>query len=379
MNDNHIQAGPRIAIILSELRPGGMERLVVHLSNGLKSRNIPVKIICLQGKGDLAGKIENHEIIVSEIGSYGSKDVKAIWSLGRILREFRASIVNIHDYSSLPYGVLANFLFLRCPLMFTAHGLLYEGFDELRKRYRFFAKFLSCFSAVSEAVANRHRDYLDWKKDILVIPNGVPEIETDNSHRRMVRNELRIEDGQLLFLAVGNPRPEKGFEDLIQAVIKLKLMTDGKFRFKVAVAGKLDDSEYCQMLKTSVESEKLQDYFMFLGFRDDTAALYNAADIFVLSSRSEGLPMVILEAMTAELPIIATRVGGIPDAIGQVALLVDPQEPQKLATAMYDMMTDISSRDLFVRKGKELVREKYSMEKMVDAYIQVYEELVNSQ
>jgi glycosyltransferase involved in cell wall biosynthesis len=234
---------------------------------------------------------------------------------------------------------------------------------------------LSDFSAVSDAVANRHRSYLNWKNNIRVIPNGVPEIQKDNTLRNRIRNELNLNDHDIFFLAVGNPRPEKGFEDLIQAVVKLRSMANGNPRFKVAVAGKISDSKYCRMLLAAVKSESLQENIVFLGFRTDSAALYNAADIFVLSSRSEGLPMVILEAMTARLPVIATRVGGIPDAVGQAALLVAPQQPDVLALTMYKLMTNPDKRDVFAQKGQALVREKYGMGKMVGAYIQAYEDL----
>ena len=367
----------RVCLFLSILKPGGMERLVVHLANGLQEREIPVKVICLQNKGELADELFNSEKIVRAIKSYASKDIRAVWTIIKLIRYFNPTVINIHDYSSLPYVVLASLFFFKTPLMFTAHGLLYEGFENLQKRYRFFSKFLSAFSAVSNAVANRHRNYLDWGKNIRVIPNGVPEIKRDDNLRNQIRNELGMGNHDILFLAVGNPRPEKGFEDLIQAAATLKSMINEQPRFKIAVAGKLSNSEYCRMLLARVKSEGLQDSVVFLGFRTDTVALYSAADIFVLSSRSEGLPMVILEAMTACLPVIATRVGGIPDAVGQAAVLVDSQTPDVLAVSMHELMTNPDERDTVAKKGQELVRKKYSMEKMVDAYIQAYEDLVN--
>lgn len=368
----------RIILLLSKFSPGGMERLVVHLANGLRKRTIPVRVLCLQDKGGLAEEIIESEKLVRAIESHASKDFRAVWKLKEIFQDFKPTIINIHDYSSLPYAVLANLFFFKVPLIFTAHGMLYEGFEKLQRRYRFFSKFLSGFSAVSDAVANRHRNYLSWRKYIRVIPNGVPEIERNDTLRNQIRHELGIENHDIFFLAVGNPRPEKGFEDLIQAASKLKSMINGKSGFKIAVAGLLSNNDYCRMILAAVDAEDLKDCFVFLGFRSDTSALYNAADIFVLSSRSEGMPLVILEAMTAQLPVIATRVGGIPDAVGQAALLVDPQRPDMLAVAMHELMTNPDEREALGKKGQDLVRKKFSMEKMVDAYIQAYEDLVNN-
>ena len=368
----HKKNNIRVVIVLSELRPGGMERLVVHLANGLISRKIPVKVVCLQDKGVLSEEIIDSSSVIG-IGSKTSMDLKAIWSIGKILKEFRPSHLNIHDYTSLPYTVLASMIFYRCPLIFTAHGLLYEGFEKLQRRYWCFSKYLNGFSAVSEAVALRHRQYLGWKKKIRVVPNGVPNIEKNGVLREKIRLEMGLKKNDILFLAVGNPRPEKGIEDLIQAAIKLKSIDENNSRFKVVVAGRLDDSEYCRMLQDLVEKENIKEFFIFLGFRSDTVALYNAADAFVLSSRSEGLPMVILEAMTARLPVIATRVGGIPDAIGSAGLLVDPRQPEDLAQAMNRLMADPDFRNSLAVKGRDLVRERYSMRKMVDTYLKTYQ------
>jgi glycosyltransferase involved in cell wall biosynthesis len=117
----------------------------------------------------------------------------------------------------------------------------------------------------------------------------------------------------------------------------------------------------------------------FLGFRQDTAALYSAADSFVLSSRSEGLPMVILEAMTSGLPVIATRVGGIPDAVGNNVMLVDAQNPDQLAEAMNQMLTDSELRRRLAEAGKRHVATNYGVERMVDQYLGWYRQGLNNE
>lgn len=366
----------RIAIILSELRPGGMERLVVHLARGLSSRKIPVMIICLQGSGELAGELKNSRVKVKAINSYSGKDVKSIWTLGQLLKEFKPSVINIHDYSSAPYVVMASKLFWSTPLLFTGHGLLYQGFDSLKKRYRFFSKFFSGVSAVSEAVAKRHQEFLNWKKSVQVISNGVPGFKKNEMRRTKVRSELGLGKADILFLAVGNPRPEKGFEDLIQAAALLKEKADFQKKFKVVVAGKLTDSQYCRMLQEKLVDKNLREYFSFLGFRSDTEALYNAADVFVLSSRSEGLPMVILESMMAGLPVIATRVGGIPDMIGENGILVDSANPEALSDAMNYCLSESQAMERLGRSGKELVETRYGIDRMVDAYVDTYQALI---
>lgn len=375
---DHKKNSLRVALIVSELRAGGMEKLVVHLAKGLFSKQIPTLVICLQAPGDLADELKDLGVNVTALHSFSGKDIPAVWKLGRILRAFAPSVINVHDYASTPYAVLATRLFLRIPVLFTAHGLLYQGFEPLQRRYRLFSKFFSGISAVSDAVGDRHTQYLNWKKQVSIIPNGVPECEKDPRLRENIRYELRVKKGDILFLAVGNPRPEKGFEDLIQAVAILKHRHDHSNAFKVVVAGRLKDDPYCRMLMEKTKQEKVEDCMQFLGFRSDTAALYNAADVFVLPSRSEGLPMVILESMMAGIPVIATRVGGIAPMMGENGILVPPENPEKLAAAMETCLVDPDNLHKIGQKGKNLVQGKYGIAPMVAAYIQTYQALCSS-
>ena len=122
------------------------------------------------------------------------------------------------------------------------------------------------------------------------------------------------------------------------------------WHFTVAVAGKMVNSEYCRMLIHKIETYGIEKELRFLGFRNDTQALYSAADALVLPSRSEGLPMVVLEAMTAGLPVVATRVGGVPGAVGECGLLVESKNATQLAAAMERIL---KSRELRKKLGSK--------------------------
>jgi glycosyltransferase involved in cell wall biosynthesis len=368
------KSGARILLVLSELRPGGMERLVVHLAEELTARAITVKVLCLQSPGSLAPLLLDKGVPVVALESHGSRDVAALWKLRNELKRFRATLVHLHDYASLPYAALAKLCAGRRRMIFTAHGLLYEGFEPLQKRLRIFSRFLDGVSAVSEKVAERHREFLGWNGPIPVIANGVPAMAADEGARQRVRGELGCSGETHLFLAVGNPRPEKGFEVLLEAAALLRAETD---RFLVAIAGTLNDSGYCRDLTARLQQLNLGGRCRFLGFRQDTAALYAAADSLVLSSRSEGLPMVILEAMIAGLPVIATRVGGIPDAVGDCALLVEARDPGRLAGAMLEMMRNPEKRRALAAAGESRAAKHYGIGRMVDQYLAWYEQTLN--
>jgi glycosyltransferase involved in cell wall biosynthesis len=369
---------PRVAIVLTELRPGGMERVVVHLANGLSRLGSAVLVACLAGEGDLAAELERPGVRLEALRSATGWDLGALWRLLRLLRRFRPSVLNVHDYASLPYLAVSNLFSGRAPILFTAHGLLYEGFERLRVRNRFFGRFIRDLSAVSEEVAERHKNYLAWRDPIDIIPNGVPAIERDEMLRRGVRVELGCRDDDFLFLAVGNPRPEKGFEDLVEAVRLLGPEPAEGRRCMVAVAGRLSDSQYCKSLLRRVEDESLTERCLFLGFRSDTRALYSAADALVLPSRSEGLPMVVLEAMMAGLPVIATRVGGVPDAVADCGLLVSPARPDEIAAAMKRLCEDGALAARLGANARVRALKEFSVDWMVDDYLACYQRLIRS-
>lgn len=364
----------RVAIILSELRPGGMERVVAHLARGLAQRGIGVLVVCLEKPGALASELEYSGVQVKALNSRAGKDLRALWVLRALLRDFDASVVHVHDYASAPYAALAGRVALGRPVLFTAHGLLFEGFEGLRRRCRFFSRFFSAITAVSEEVAKRHAEYLGRGASIPVVRNGVPVVERSQELREAARVEMGLGPDDRLFLAVGNPRPEKGFEDLIDATALLGNAFGG--RILTAVAGGLGDTPYCLMLKRRVEEKAVGRHFRFLGFRRDTAALYSAADVFVLSSRSEGLPMVVLEAMTAGLPVIATRVGGVPGAVDECGLLVAPGRPEELAEAMARMIQEEGLAERLGRAGKARAVERFGVDRMVDEYVNWYGRLL---
>jgi glycosyltransferase involved in cell wall biosynthesis len=366
----------RIAIILSELQPGGMERVVVHLAKGLSLRGIATMVVCLQNPGELASELDRSGVQLEALRSLAPKDVWAVWRLRMLLRRFGPSVINVHDYTSTPYVVSANWLAFWAPIVFTAHGELYEGFDGLRKRYRFFSKSFSHLTAVSNEIFQCHKEYLDWSGSAAIIRNGVPAIQRNAQLRDAVRAELGCRSDDFLFLAVGNPKTEKAFEDLIDATAILRERGRRKRNFLTVVAGKLIDSDYCRMLRCRVEERSIQDCWRFLGFRNDTTALYSAADAFVLSSRSEGLPLVVLESMMAGLPVVATCVGGVPDAVGDNGLLVKPANPRQLADAMERMINEEGLADRLGRTGREHVLSTYGVDRMVDDYIACYEAMV---
>jgi len=210
------------------------------------------------------------------------------------------------------------------------------------------------------------------KKEILTIYNG---IDTNNL-KFLDREEARKEilggsvSGWQLIGVIANLYPAKGLEYLIEAAsiirnrfvsIKFIVIGEGMERLK---------------LKELIKKYNLEGSFFLVGAVSDAYKYLKAFDIFVLPSVKEGFPWVILEAMAAGVPIVATKVGAIPEILenssirqladsGQAALLVEPRSAKELSQAIFELLEDYSFRTRIAENAKKVVEEKFSLEKMV--------------
>ena len=361
----------RAALMISSLHPGGGERVVVHLARELRELGVHTDVVCLEDEGRLGGELREQGIAPHVLGSTAGWDLKAIVRLRKLLRSLRPDVINIHDRASLPYLVSASPLG-RWPIVYTAHGLLFNAPSEPMWRYRVALRWASAAVAVSREVARRHTELLNWRGGWEIVPNGVPDVSPDPDAAARIRGELGIGPEVFIFLAMGNIREEKGFEDLLDAVEYLGKREPDR-PFVCLVAGNLPDTPYARGIRQQREERGLDDTVRLLGFRDDGDALRAAADAFVLSSRSEGMPMVILEAMMAELPIVATRVGGVPDVLaGDAGLLVATHSPQELADSMAEVLRNDNLRKCITENARKKAVEQFSVRSMADEYRRVY-------
>ena len=127
-------------------------------------------------------------------------------------------------------------------------------------------------------------------------------------------------------------------------------------------------------LEAEIRRLGLEGAVVLAGDRDDVAAMLARADVFVLSSTSEGLPLSILEAMAAGLPVVASSVGGVPEAVedGETGLLVPPRDPVRLAAALERLLVDPALRRRLGSNGRERVRQHFGLEAFQQAHVAVY-------
>jgi len=211
---------------------------------------------------------------------------------------------------------------------------------------------------------------------IVTIHNG---INTDQFRRRTDRGKAREllglpTDERLIIGGVGRLDEAKGFTYLIDAMAYLSAEYP---TLTLVLAGQ---GPLLEPLKAQAARLGLADHVRFLGFCRDVQQVYDALDVFVLSSLCEALPYALLEAMATCLPTVGTTVGGVAEVVvsGRTGFLVPPRDGEALASALRPLLASTDMRETLGRNGRQRVSADFSEEKMVRETIQVYRDLLNA-
>lgn len=303
--------------------------------------------------------------------SRGKFDLRTIRKVRRFLREEKIDILHTHNYKTDILGLVAAKM-AGIRTVATAHGYtgvsravsFYEQLD--RSALRFFDRVVVVSDSILPSFP-RHKK--------VVIPNGIDahEFSTTSGQRLAVREELGLAARDFVIGTVGRLSKEKNQKLLLQ--VTGVLVTRCPY-LKVLIVGAGPELEN---LKGEVTRAKLEGRVIFAGLRTDMPHLYSAMDVFILPSLTEGVPLTILEAMAAGVPVIATRVGGIPQMIeeGETGLLVPPQNERALQEKIESLIRDSALRSQLSRQALEMVKEKYSVEIMGKEYRKVYDAVLS--
>lgn len=289
----------------------------------------------------------------------------------------RADIIHTHSYKG---NILLGFLPKRwrsAPLVATVHGYtdvslldrvaLYSRVDRVALRRA--DRVVLVHEGLATKPGLNHLDDARWR----VIENGIQAAETSEPARPLDQQILRMCSGRSLVIgAVGRLSPEKGFDILLRAMSEVLPNYDSAV---VLILG--EGAERAALERLSIRLG-IADRVLMPGYMSDGKAYFRLFDLFVLPSLTEGLPITVLEAMQAGVPVVATKVGGVPQALdeGQGGLLVEPGDPHALAEAIRRCVDD---RPLALRRAahsKTRSSTRFSSEAMATRYLELYHEVV---
>jgi len=367
---------PAILMVHGRSSWGGNTAMVLALSRALLSRGYKVELAAPPQQPYIP-HFTQAGITVHSIGLWGKKDLRAPFSLAVLVRKGGFDLLHSHTRPADLAAYFAAKLSAR-PLVITQHGNVNLDRQTLIRRHDLYAWVYNMVLrgskrvvAVCQATSEELKCYCGVKPErIRVVYNGIEPLPApDAENRRLTRLKLGIAENSVVGIILGAIH-WKGHEILAESLAKLKGDCP---ELMVLVAG---SGPREVELKAQISKLGLSDRMLMLGFRPDAATLLGACDFFVLPSRSEAFPVSILEAMSLGLPVIASRVGGIPEAVedGVNGLLVDSGDVSALAVALRKMVKDEKMRNLMGQKGR-IRAEKFSLANMVDGYLKIYEEL----
>jgi glycosyltransferase involved in cell wall biosynthesis len=305
-----------------------------------------------------------------------------MFRLIKIIKDHKIDIVHGQGARAEFFARLASGLFCRSRYVSTVampvdgydvgllKKLLYKGFDRFSER--FVDRFLVVSSVLEQAMIKSHGIP---REKVVKIYNG---IETDHykphdqeEGRRRIRREYSVNESEILIGSLGRLVWQKGFEYFLQSIPAL-IQDIPKVRFMLVGEGQLG-----QELERLAISLGIRDRLVFTGYRSDIKDMMAAMDVVVIPSVLEGFPMITLEAMAMEKPIVATAIDGIMEQItdGKEGLLIAPKNPQALAQAVKRLVNDPGyTRSLGINARAKVVRD-FSVHTMIAETIKVYETL----
>jgi glycosyltransferase involved in cell wall biosynthesis len=292
------------------------------------------------------------------------RDLLGLLELLTLLRRERPHILHANSSKA---GVLARFAawLAGVPIrIFTVHGWAFSAHQGRRSKIYLWAdRLVRPLTTVTVCVAERERVAgiaagTCSERTTVVIHNGV---EAGAAPARHAANP-----GPPRIVSVGRLQAPKDALTLVRALARLP-----KGSFRAVIVGAGPDRP---LVEAEVRRLGLDRAVELAGAREDVPEILAAADLFVLSSASEGLPMTILEAMAAGLPVVASRVGGVPEAVldGETGLLVPPGRPASLAAAIERLLEDTSLRRSMGRAGLARVRERFDIASFQRAHVDLY-------
>jgi glycosyltransferase involved in cell wall biosynthesis len=359
----------KVLNLIDSLYAGGAESLLKNFAiEAKKYEDIQIDICTLYHSNIFEEKLKEENIKVFYLGLSFKYDFSKISRLIRYIKQNNYDIVHVHLFPADIFGAIASLFFKEKPkFIFSEHNIynrrrsipFYKPVDRfVYSRY----KKIIC---VSEMVKNELNKYLsETRGKLVVVKNGI------------IFKEAFLRDSNFNWdlLFVGRLEEAKGVDILLNALKFLKYKK--KLNLKTAIVGTGSKREGYEKL---CKDFGLEDSVKFLGVRKDVQSLMQQSRIFVLPSRWEGLPMVILEAMANGIPIITTPVGGIPEVIkdGFNGILAKVEDPEDLALKIKMLLDNSNLQDFIAKNAFETVKKEYSIEVYTKKIIEIYKELID--
>ena len=363
---------PLVVHLIYRFDFGGLETLVAECINRMPAQQYRHAVVCLTGYTEFARKISRPDVEIIALGKPPGLALATHFRLWKLLRRLKPAVLHSYNLAAVEYACTAALAGV--PVRVHAeHGRDAGDPHGLNRKHNLLRRgvtpFIDRYIPVSE-------DLQRWLQQVV----GVPDAKTlmiangvDTEHFRP--SQHASQRSEFVIGTVGRIQDVKNQSGLIDAFILLREMLPGqRDRLRLSIVG---DGPLLGVITEKVRAAGLQHVVWLPGARNDIAELMADFDVFALPSIAEGTPVTILEAMACGLPVVASRVGGIPEVVEQQAtgLLVPPSDPAALADALAVYVQDPQLAARHGAAGRVRVERSNSIAAMVTGYAGLYDTL----
>ncbi len=373
-----LQPLPVVCQVLHSLNIGGAEVLAYQIAKSLAGR-FEFVFACLDEVGPLGHDLLGQGIRVEHLQRKPGFDRSCARRLAAFVRDTGAAVVHAHQYTPFFYALASSVLRRRPPVLFTEHGRWYPDYRRWKRVLfnRLTLRRADRVVGVGESVRQAliHNEGISASR-VKVIHNGVDlrQVGRHMPYSSEVRRELGIEPHELAILQVARLDHLKDHSTALRAMerlvcerpeARLILVGEGPERARI---------------EAEIDQRRLKGVVRLLGLRTDVPRLLAAADLFLLSSISEGIPVTLIEAMGAALPIAATDVGGVSEVVVNegTGLLAPAGDDRALAAAVARLAEDRALRQRLGQAGRERAERLFAHGRMHASYAHLYLEMIHA-
>jgi len=364
-----------ICQILFGLRVGGAEVLAARLARRLATTYRFV-FVCLDELGQLGAELRGEGFPVHVLERRPGIDWRCVRRLGAVVRAEGVDVCHAHQYGPFFYSALARLPGRRPPILFTEHGRTHP---DLPKRShpitnRFLLGRRDRVVGVGEAVRRALvaiEGFRAGRVETLYNGADLSAFGAAGADRGATRRQIGVGPADFVIAQVARLDRLKDHATAIRAMGRVVRHCPSA---RLVIVG---DGPLAGSIEGLVRDLELDSHVRLLGHRSDIPQLLEAADLALLTSISEGIPLALIEGMAAGLPVVATRVGGVPEVVeeGRTGLLAPAGNDEELSGLILRLAADPASRARLGRAGRERAFEAFSEDRMVASYDQLYREL----
>ncbi|MEK7584484.1 MAG: glycosyltransferase [Patescibacteria group bacterium] len=378
----------KILFLVTQSKYGGAQRYVLRLAEHFAARNTVIIAVGEKNNQDPLFFDEAKRLgITTIVLDHLIRDISlvkafdAIVEMRKLLVKERPDFLHVNSSMAGALGSCAAWLYNLDPLhtairvIYTVHGFVFnEPLPAWRKKmYIMIEKVTAGWKGALITVSQYDKDQglanrIAPEPRMVVIHSGIAADEVNFYSREEARQKLGVAEGQFTVGAVGSLYPTKGYDGLIDAfaeVVRTQPQT------QLIIIGEGPERQH---IEQSIQEHSLSDRVRLCGAVPNAARYLKAFDMLVLSSVKEGLPFVLLEAGLAELPVVATRVGGIPEIItdGVEGILIDPENLSGLSASITSLAHDAERRARLARALRKKILTSFTIESMLEKTERVY-------